>query len=186
MTVQAGAIIGGPRPRTGPGIVATGVVSSPPANVRNPWNSVGCFCPDRPEWRGGNAVPGAVRVNKYVPTLVASANVRPALPGGNCRCAFSSTGRVSWLRPRHVTRGYNPPPLRSGPSTGRNRYGPRRESYRRGVVDGHGPYYTMACMHDEETLSAGTLSNGQRVDWAAKPENQPPQEWWDDENDPFG
>lgn len=38
----------------------------------------------------------------------------------------------------------------------------------------------------DDDLSKSTPSNAVLLAWAKKPENQPPQEWWDDEDDPFG
>lgn len=46
--------------------------------------------------------------------------------------------------------------------------------------------------HTDETnedidreISEATPLNGQLIRWAGRPENQPPEAWWDDESDPF-
>ena len=36
-----------------------------------------------------------------------------------------------------------------------------------------------------EQLAEATPRNTELLKWAARPENQPPQSWWDDTTDPF-
>ncbi len=37
----------------------------------------------------------------------------------------------------------------------------------------------------DEVLASSTPSNQDLLDWAAKPENQPPESWWNDTTNPF-
>jgi hypothetical protein len=37
----------------------------------------------------------------------------------------------------------------------------------------------------EAQLARATPANSELLEWAAKPTNQPPQQWWDEEDDPF-
>lgn len=38
---------------------------------------------------------------------------------------------------------------------------------------------------DSEFLTHGTPNYAKLKEWASRPENAPPQSWWDDDTDPF-
>ena len=46
-------------------------------------------------------------------------------------------------------------------------------------------YYECPSMPIAVQLAAATPVNAELLEWAALPQNQPPQEWWDETVDPF-